>query len=283
MTRFLPKLLEHHPELRDAVTWITRNHGPDVERLLAGARKDLASAGKFPPLARLCAYFKVMVVGEFLVLWKAKNAHRSWKDIAEEGDPTELKLAQRTIIATADARVFRRTLRQLARKRQAEQLGVHLGDESDFESFVATESGQIARKFFENFDHTRKKASLAAAKYVRMAATSLFLDKRTRPVRSGATNLFAYLKRSPRLSMRTKLAIKIAYLPYPHGLNKVERQYLQEHFGWRPPAGKKLPIKEIASRLKFKNPAVLYRKLYRARKWCQAFRPARTPEATEAA
>jgi len=100
-------------------------------------------------------------------------------------------------------------------------------------------------------------------------------------VRSGATNLFAYLKHSPRLSMRTKVAIKIAYLPYPHGLSKEEKQYLQETFGWQPPGGRKLAIQEIAARLKFKSAAVLSRKLYRARQWCQVFRP--SPGKTEAA
>jgi len=145
MTLFLPKLLEHHPELEDAVTWL-KKRGTDLEPLLAGARQDLASAGNFPPLPRLCAYFKVMVIGEFLVRWKAKNAHRPWNEIAEDGDATELKLVQRTIIATADVAAFRKTLPLLTRQRQAEQLGVHLGDESDFESFVATESGEIARK-----------------------------------------------------------------------------------------------------------------------------------------
>lgn len=279
MTKYLLKLLEHHPELDDAATWLG-NQGVEVERLLATARGGLATAGRFPPLPQLCSYLKVVVIGELLVRWKAKNAHRSWKEIVEGGDASELKLAQRTIIATADGRSFKKTLHRLARKRQAEQLGIQLGDESDFEGFVATESEQIARKFFENFDATRRKAPLAATLYVRMTATSLFLDRRTRPVRSGA-NLFAYLKSSPRLSMRTRLALKIAYLPYPHSLSKEERQYLSDTYGWRPPAGRKLAIKEIAVRMNFKSPAVLSRKLYRARKWCEAFRPDRFPRRSE--
>ena len=159
----------------------------------------------------------------------------------------------------------------MARQSMARATNMDLGTPDGFSAFVASHTKRLGALLLKNFDHTRKDAAFKAVPYFHTVAVSQYLT-RTRPIQPGKSNLKEYLQQSARLDVRTRLATKIAYLPAL--LTSDERDILRDRFGLKGGFAMRMPIKDIAKKLKFKDAASLSRKLYRVRKWCDNSRPA---------
>jgi AraC-like DNA-binding protein len=266
------RLYNEAPLTRAAVGWLRRNNTLP-EELVAEAMRDLKRRGRTLPGALRVRYAARVVLGEFFARWSAKHRGRTVKSLSEDAwvREAELKPFQLAIMAAGDESAFRRITPQLARKRMAERGGMTLGTAEEFTAFVAENTELLADRFLENFDSTRPDAAHKAVRYLQKTAVSYYLVRRTRPIREDAPNLMDYLRGSPRLSPRTVLAVKLAYLPML--LTHEDRQTLRQEYACEGSLARRMPIKEIARVLGYKNAAALSRKLYRIRDWCRRSQP----------
>lgn len=255
------------PLARPAVGWLKRN-GADPNQLVTDAIRDLWRRGRSLPRERRTRYALKVVLGEFLARWAKKHHGRSVSDFTdEEVRETELKPFACALIALTEEREFAGLTSKFVRKRIVEHMGLSIGGPEDFSAFAMTHTDVLAERFLQNFDSSRAAAARQAVRYLQTVAVSHYLVRRTRPIRTDAPNFKEYLEQSRRLSPRTVLAIKLAYLPAL--LTHDEREVLREHFGFTRGIGQRLRINEISERLGYKTPAALSRKLYRVRQWCR--------------
>jgi hypothetical protein len=184
-----------------------------------------------------------------------------------EARERELRPFEFAVIAAGDETAFRRIAPRFARKKAVEKLGLTIGGAEEFTAFVSEHTQTLANLFLQNFDPSRPAAARNSVLYVQKVAVSWYLTKRTRPIRADAPNLQSYLTGSMRLAPRTKLAIKLAYLPVL--LTPDDRKALRDEYGFRGTPGRRMPVKDIAALLRYPNAEVLSRKLYRIRAWCR--------------
>lgn len=256
------------PLARTVLDWLERND-IDVRPVLEDALARLARRGKRPPRAEQIRYAERVVLGQFFCRWATKNKGGNVRAMRADPklDQGELRPFQLALLSAADEGAFKRMIPRLARRRTAERSGLWLGTPDEFTAFVAENGELLAQRFLKNFDATRPRAHMAAVRYVQKTAVSHYLVRRTRPIRKDAPNLMDYLTNSKRLSTRTILAIKLAYLPAL--LTAKEVKILQIQYQLEGNLLTRMSIKQIAKVLGYRNPAALSRKLYRAREWCR--------------
>lgn len=259
----LNSLTKERPFVVPAVEWLLAA-GEDVGGLVEAANARLRQRGRHLPGPALWSYLRTVVVGAFLVSWKKRHAGKSWHQI-QTAASDDLRALNFAVLASADAAGFAKKLPRMASKRVAREHGVWLGDGDSFEAWVAQSGDFLGRKFFENFDTSRKQPARLAVPYLQTLATSLFLGKRTRPVRTGGPNLIDYIETAPRLHKRNRLAAKLAYFPFM--LTDEDLRDLRDEYGWKVLRAQRVSVKEIAERLSFKSAAALSRKLYKIRRW----------------
>ena len=145
--------------------------------------------------------------------------------------------------------------------------GLTVGTGEEFSTYATQHAVMLCGLMLSNFQTDRRRAAKAAVTYLQMTAVSNYLVRRTRPIRSDAPNLRTYLRQS-RLSPRTKLAVKLAYLPSL--LTSAEQASLLHDYDCPGPYTVLMPINKIAPLLGYQTPAALSRKLYRVRAWCRS-------------
>ena len=263
-----------------AVTWLSEN-GADPRRLLDDAIEQLHRRNRPLPRDRRVQYATKVLLGEFFARWAAKHQGRAIKDILgnREQRAAEFRPFELALMAAGDEQAFKRLTPLFSRKRMVEHVGLSIGTPDGFTGFVAENTCRLAAQFLKSFDSSRPAAARNAVRYLQKTAVSWYLIRRTKPIRTDAPNLEAYLASSKRLGERTVLAVKLAYLPAL--LTPIERQTLKERYGFTAGIGQRLPINELAGRLGFKDPAGLSRKLYRVRAWCRRSAPPPPPPARE--
>jgi len=271
----LERACQSDPAIRQAVQWLDGN-GHDAFAVVGDALAKLRKRGRSLPAANREKYIRSVVCGEFLFRWRIAHDGSRWQDIVQDPD-SGVREVELILLSHLDARAFKNARSKLARVGQDRAFNIQRGSNEEFESFVTDHSRLFAQKFFENFDPSRPGAVASVLPYMRITAASLFLSKRTRPVRSGMPNVLDYLETSSRLKDRTKIAVKLAYFPYLLGQQECER--IRRDYGWEVSTCKLYPIKEIAARLGFQSAAALSRRLYKVRDWCQ--RSTRQQEASD--
>jgi AraC-like DNA-binding protein len=261
-----------------AIAWMNDN-GADPRRIVSDAIERLRSRGRSLPREQRVRYARQVLLGEFFARWAAKNGRKKVADLCDDKDQlaAEMHPFELALMAAADERAFKRLTPLFSRKRIVEHVGLSIGTPDDFAGFVTENTRTLAAQFLKNFDSTRPGAARNAVRYIQKTAVSWYLIRRTKPIRTDAPNLEAYLAGSKRLDERTILAVKLAYLPAL--LTQAELRILRERYGFTGGIGERLPINDLAARLGFKNPAVLSRKLYRVRAWCRRSAPPPPPPA----
>lgn len=250
-----------------AAEWLERN-GANPSQLVADAERRLRERGRSLPREHLERYNERVLIGEFLHRWSKKHRGRCPRDLMS--DPatqvSEMRPFELALISAGDERAFARLTRHFTRKRMAERVGIVLGTAEDFTACIAINTLHLADKFMRNFDPSRGE-TWAAVRYLQLTAMSFYLSHGTSTLRAGVPNLGAYLAQSKRIHPRTALAIKLAYSPAL--LTSNERTALRDNYSFLGNSGRRMPIKDIALLLGYKNAAALSRKLYRVRQWYQ--------------
>lgn len=257
------------------VAWLQRN-AADPQKLVDDAERQLCGRGRSLPRERRIQYAEKVLIGEFLSRWAKKHHGRSPKELGSDPEvfADEIRPFEFAMMAAGDEGAFKRLAPRFARKKMVEHVGLSLGTGEDFTAYVADNTLRLADLFLKNFDPSRPSAARKAVRYIQMTAVSWYLVQRTRPVRTDAPNLEAYLAQSKRINSRTALAIKLAYLPAL--LTPEERAALRDRYGFKGSLGPRIPIKDIARVLGYATAAALSRKLYRVRRWCRRSSPAGT-------
>jgi|GEM_PF-6486477 len=259
--------LKRFPMIASPAAWMVRNGGDPIE-LVNNALLYMESRKRFMPPPNRDAYAAKVILGAFFVMWLKK--HQGKKTIAQLQGNSRLKLKElepflHAIIASSNERAFERICPRMARLSMIKKAGLSIGTPDDFEAYVTDHANMLGELMLSNFDTSRPKAAYGAVTYIQVTAVSNYLIRRTRPIRTDAPNLRTYLNYS-RLSTRSKLAVKLAYLPSM--LKPFEKDILTEKYGFEGSFILLKPIKDIAELLEYKNPAALSRKLYRVRAWC---------------
>lgn len=267
-TRELRKYLEDNAAIEPVVDWL-RRHGVDPIDVVRGPLSKLLDKGRFLAGPERAKYAGKVLTNEFLVRWHLKHRDRAGIPFSPQELQEELRPFELALMAIGHEKAFLRTTSRMARHSMLKHLNVTVGTGDDFAAFVAKRTTLLARKFIDNFNSARPDAALRVGSYLLTTAVSQYLVRRTRPIRTDAPGLHEYLRQARRLSPRSVLAIKLAYLP--SSLTPAETMVLKRQYGLAGPFGRRIPIKDIATALGYRNPAALSRKLYRVRAWCRAF------------
>lgn len=263
--------LKRFPMLESPAAWLCRNGG-DPMRSVNDALTRLEASGRFLPPPSRDKYAAKVILGEFFVKWIEKHQGKhTLKQLKAEQEliRDELEPYLHAIIAAADERAFERVRPRMARSSMLEQAGLTTGTADDFTGFVADRVEMLGEIMLSNFDASKAhRPDQAAVSYLCVTAVSSFLARRTKPIRSDAGDLRAYLDYSRKLSERSKLAFKLAYLPAL--LTPVEKDILSREYGFEGSFTFLEPIQDIAYLLGYKNPDALSRKLYRIRQWSKS-------------
>lgn len=259
---------ENNEDLRETQAWLGR-HGVDVGRLLKGTLEELGP-GRPLPKANLVRFQRVAILNTFFNRWLAVHQDTPWKKIPKN----DLGFFLSGVILAVDGRAFERTLRSRFRLAHLGDLAAagavpKDGNPASYEGFVAQNVESIATKFFERFDPADPRAARGALKYLVQTAVSAYRARFAQMAARQPAGLVAYLRKNPRLDVRTRLAIKVAILA--ETLTPEERETLTTRFGWQPKLGRKYMIKEIAERLQYKNPATLSRKIWKVKAWARKY------------
>lgn len=100
----------------------------------------------------------------------------------------------------------------MARVSMLEKSGLTIGKPEDFEAFATSNESGFAALLLQNFDSSRPSAARSVISYLQKTMVSSYLRRRTRPIRDDVPNLRTYLRQS-KMNERTRLAVKLAYLP----------------------------------------------------------------------
>jgi hypothetical protein len=254
-------------QLTSAIEWMERN-GADPQQIVANTEKKLRHRKRFLPREQRIQYAITVLLGEFFSRWAQKNRGFSIAEMVQDAElkKNEMRPFDLALIAASDEKTFARVAPTFARTAMVKRLGLAMGTADGFPLYVMQNTLRIANLFLKKFDVTRPAASRNAVRYLQKIAVSSYLAARTKPISADAPNLLDYLEQSMRLSPRTVLAIKLAYLPTL--LSPAERKILGTTYSTA--VGPRLPIKRIARILGYRNPAALSRKLYRVRAWCRS-------------
>lgn len=264
----LKRYLADNAAVAPMMEWLGRE-GVDPIDVVRGPLSKLLERGRFLAVPERSKYAGKVLTHEFLVRWHKKHRDRSVGSFSPLEVLDELRPFELAMMAIGNEKAFLRTTSRMARQSMLNHMNVTVGTGDDFAAFVSKQTKLLARKFIENFDSARPDATLRVGNYLLTTAVSQYLVRRTRPIRTDAPGLPEYLKRAPRLSQRSILAIKLAYLP--SSLTQDETLVLKRVHGLSGPFAKRIPIKTLAAALGYRSPAALSRKLYRARAWCRAF------------
>lgn len=253
-------------ELGPILEWLTENH-IEPRKLVERALAVLHRAGRQLQRKHVIAYCKKTIIDEFLRRWAMKHRGEPLSRLLKDPETKsrELRPFEIALALVGDERNFERTARRFIRADMARRLRVMPPSPEGFSSFVLEKALPIAERFLKNFDTTRKSSAFS---YLERTAVSLYLTPRAKDGKPIEPNdLDTYIRTAKRLSPKTVLALKLAYVPAL--LTKSERDTLRRDFGFRGNVAMRLPIKTIAERLGYANAAALSRKLYRVRKWCE--------------
>lgn len=265
---FFSSLSKTQPLIGPVVTWMETN-GLSPEKLVANAMGDLRRRNRSLPRERRAQYAVTVLLGHFFEHWAQKHRRGSVKDLFKDDQARgmELQPFELAVIAAADEKAFTKLVPSFTRTKAIEHVGLTIGTADEFSAYVANNTRRLAHLFLKNFDSSSPFAARNSVRYLQKTAISWYLVHRTRPIRADAPNLQAYLDRSKRLSGRTALAIKLAYLPAL--LTARERAVLRDRYDFQGSIGTRIQVKDIAHLLRYKNAAALSRKLYRVREWCR--------------
>lgn len=196
-----------------AVEWLHRN-GVNWQTIVRDSLQSLHRRRHHLPPDRRLRYAQSVVIGEFFARWAAKNSTQSVEDMCTDPDlrSCELRPFELALVLIGDEDAFKKLTPRFARQRFVRDFGLTLGTPEEFSSFVAQNTRRIAKLFLTNFDPARRGAARMSVNYLRVTAVSWYLVRRTRPIRTDAPNLQAYLN-GARIRERTRMAVKLAYLP----------------------------------------------------------------------
>lgn len=254
----IPKEVEH------LAHWLEAG-GVQVTELIQDAESRLAKKGREIFGKTADRYRRKVVLGVFLAEFAAKYRTESILQIAGTEDHQLFQFA----VLEANDGAFKKHLRKFIRLQDDEwPLGrdVTSFTRDSFSDFVVEESAALTERFLTNFDASRSGAQYNALNYLQMLSMSQFVKKEVRASRSNPSGYLGHVEASKRLSERTRLAFKLAYVPL--ALRPEEVEILEKKYGWPRTATRQANrIKDVAAGLGFSSAAVLSRKLYRVREW----------------
>jgi hypothetical protein len=261
----MDRLLASRPELGPAVDWMKEN-GCAPHRVVNAVLAKLVERGRTLPREERVKYAAKVVLGEFLARWVKKHRGSKVSDLQKdpEVNKKEVRPLELAMVAIGNATVFRRTLSRLARVKTVQRHGGDLGNADDFSAFVMSYAPVLAHRFLSHFDPTVKNAPAKAVKYLEVAAVSHYLHHGV-VVERDTAGLARHMRKSKRLSRRTKLAAKLVYLPSL--LTEKERSHLRKRYGLTGSLVMRRRVKDVADVLGYPTPNTLSRKLYRLRAW----------------
>jgi AraC-like DNA-binding protein len=257
----------HQPLIAGLTEWLRNNNADPVE-IVDAVFAQLIKRGRYLAPDQRLRYVQQVVIGEFLLRWSKKHRGTTVDALVKSEDTklSELQPFNWCMCLVSDERTFRKIIPRLARTRAVVGCDGSVGTADEFSTFVLDKTYQLAHRFLGHFDPTVPYAAAKAVKYIQVTAVSYYLNAALRESRNIAT-LGDHFDRSTRMSPRTKVAAKLAYMPA--SLTKDERLLLREKYGFDRVPVYRLRVKEVATRLGYPNASVLSRKFYRARGWIQ--------------